>query len=243
MLGHTHYTNTTAFGHIGLAALATGTVSVSSRGLLDNLPWEADWLRLTAETVTLSEYTWITALMGLFTTLIFVKLPSNVRFVLFIVMAASVLALYNISSSSVLWFSIWAGFGFGSLLPDIDSEKSTLGRYVSAISYVIPHRTITHTLWAVFGLSVLAYSTGSLFTLALTLGYTIHIIQDSFSKQGIAWFYPLLGAYDIYSGSTLMKKGRNTALSYNTGGLGEWIYFGASIAVHIGCAVWVYSAR
>lgn len=243
MLGRTHYTNTTAFGHIGVAAMATGAFSASTWSLLDDLPWKTEWIRLTSEAITLSGYAWIAALMGLFTVLLFGNFPINVRFVLSIVMVSSVLALNTISHTTVMWFFVLAAFGFGSLLPDIDSENSTLGRYVSIISYVIPHRTITHTLWVVIALSSLAYYTGSLFTLALTLGYTIHIIQDSFSKQGIVWLYPVIGTYDMYPGSTLMKKGRNATLSYNTGGLGEWIYFGASIAVHIGCAAWVYTSR
>lgn len=45
----------------------------------------------------------------------------------------------------------------GSLSPDIDSEKSYMGRYIKPLSSWIPHRTITHTFWTVLVLSILSY--------------------------------------------------------------------------------------
>src|SRR5690554_7007684 len=80
---------------------------------------------------------------------------------------------------------------FGVLLPYIDSETSTLGRYVKPIARVIPHRTFTHTLWAVLVLGILSVFVDNGYLYMLTLGYTLHIVEDTFSRQGICWLYPL----------------------------------------------------
>lgn len=128
-------------------------------------------------------------------------------------------------------------FTLGTLLPDIDSEKSTLGRYVPFISSVIPHRTITHTIWVVALLGGLSWYFSSVYILALTLGYLIHILEDSFSKQGIAWFYPI-GGYDSFgSGATVKRGKRFKGLSYRTGGTGETVFFYAAIVVHVLCFI------
>lgn len=133
-------------------------------------------------------------------------------------------------------------FGFGSLLPDIDSEESTLGRYVPFISRVIPHRTITHTIWAVIALVCLAWYADSVYLYALALGYAVHIAEDSFSKQGICWFYPVLGKYDTFGSGAVKKRGRKTTFAYKTGGTGETAAFYGAVGVHVlclGAAVWL----
>jgi len=147
-------------------------------------------------------------------------------------------SLFMIYDASIFQLLIYVLlFAFGSLLPDIDSEESALGRYVPFISRVIPHRTITHTIWAVALLAGIAWAFGSIGWLALALGYTLHIIQDTFSRQGICWFYPVIGSYTTYSGGATMKKGRKPILAYKTGGAGETIMFGVSVGAHILCVV------
>lgn len=126
-------------------------------------------------------------------------------------------------------------FILGSLLPDIDSENSTLGRYVKLISRNIPHRTITHTLWVVIVLGLLVYVLDSIYLLALTLGYVFHIVEDSFSKQGICWLYPI-SRYDSFgSGATVKRrwKGRKPLFAYRTGGSFELVVLILSIVAHL----------
>lgn len=125
-------------------------------------------------------------------------------------------------------------FTLGSVFPDIDSEKSTIGRYFKPISASIPHRTITHTFWVVAILGGLSWYFGTIYLAAFTLGYAIHILEDSFSKQGIAWFYPI-GGYDSFSGGGVIKRGRKAIFAYSTGGTGETIIFVLAIIIHIGC--------
>lgn len=135
-------------------------------------------------------------------------------------------------TTTLMFMSAW--FIFGSVFPDIDSEKSTLGRYIKPISELIPHRTITHTIWVVLLLGVAAWYFSSIYVLMFTLGYTIHIIQDSFSRQGIAWLYPFT-RYSSFSGGATVKKGRrNPIFSYRTGESVEMGILYLSILIHLG---------
>ena len=122
-------------------------------------------------------------------------------------------------------------FALGTVLPDIDSENSTIGKYIKPISRAIPHRTITHTLWAVALIGGAAWYFESVYLLALTLGYALHVAEDSFSRQGIRWFYPIP--------SMRQSKGWKFPFAYETGGFGESIAFIAAVAIHVLCAGYV----
>lgn len=102
----------------------------------------------------------------------------------------------------------------GSLLPDIDTPTSTLGRFVPFIGAIIPHRTITHTIWIVLvmGIAIFIFG-GNAYFIALWIGYILHIIEDTFSRQGIAWFYPIDG-YRTYGSGAVVKRGRDPKFFY-----------------------------
>jgi membrane-bound metal-dependent hydrolase YbcI (DUF457 family) len=121
-------------------------------------------------------------------------------------------------------------FTLGTVLPDIDSENSTIGKYITPISRAIPHRTITHTIWVVLLILGLAWYFESIYLLALALGYVVHITEDSFSQQGIRWFYPI---------PKIARKRWRFPFAYETGGLGETVVFFASIGIHVLCAGFV----
>lgn len=112
---------------------------------------------------------------------------------------------------------------FGALLPDIDTSTSLLGRYVPFIGAVVPHRTITHTLWAVLSLGLPTYFINDPYIYALWFGYVLHIIEDSFSRQGIAWLYPFT-TYTHYGSGAVVKKGRNP----------KWFYYRTGSATETG---------
>lgn len=111
-------------------------------------------------------------------------------------------------------FSIVALSVFGSLLPDIDTSTSTLGRFVPFIGAIIPHRTITHTIWIIliFGIGIFCFG-GNAYIIAVWIGYILHVVEDTFSKQGIAWFYPIDG-YRTYGSGAVVKRGRNPKFFY-----------------------------
>ncbi|MDA2930094.1 metal-dependent hydrolase [Acidobacteria bacterium AH-259-O06] len=95
----------------------------------------------------------------------------------------------------------------GSLLPDIDTPTSTVGRpfypVASWIDQKIGHRTLTHSLLGcvIFAFLVLGVAwllSGGMFTAArtmqyswlLVLGYGSHILVDTLNKTGVELFWP-----------------------------------------------------
>lgn len=84
-----------------------------------------------------------------------------------------------------------------SLLPDIDTSHSTMGRLLPHISRRLeqrfPHRTITHSF---LGSGVVALLTLPVafskreYWVAIVLGYFLGWFGDVFTKQGVAAFYP-----------------------------------------------------
>lgn len=70
----------------------------------------------------------------------------------------------------------------GSVLPDIDSPKSLVGRHWPIIPKLLPHRTITH--------SFLFYAGAYLLSPYLALGILIHIFLDMLNPKGVKFFWP-----------------------------------------------------
>jgi inner membrane protein len=83
--------------------------------------------------------------------------------------------------------------GIGSLLPDIDHPKSTIGRLLLPISIPINkkigHRTLTHSLIVWFPLNILGlYFYKPLFF--ISMGAISHLVLDCWNVSGIMLFYP-----------------------------------------------------
>lgn len=88
----------------------------------------------------------------------------------------------------------------GSLLPDLDTPKSKLGRKFWPISFIISlfvkHRTATHSLLfvavvgAVSGILFATFSSSWFFILAITVGTSSHIVGDWLTKRGVPFLYP-----------------------------------------------------
>ena len=99
----------------------------------------------------------------------------------------------------------------GSLLPDIDTPNSAIGRAVPFVSGPIErrwgHRTVTHSLLA---LSALAVLTLPLFFYrrtwfgALLIGYGSHLAADCATKSGVPLFYPN-PAVCVFPGSSRLR--------------------------------------
>jgi len=78
-------------------------------------------------------------------------------------------------------------FVLGSLLPDIDSPYSTIGRVVHV---PVEHRTWTHTIWF-----VIAFGIGSIWfrpLIWLAFAFFFHLFWDNFSRSGICFIYPIV---------------------------------------------------
>jgi len=88
--------------------------------------------------------------------------------------------------------------GIGSLLPDIDTPKSALGRifpFSSIIEQKYGHRQITHS-WIFIVISIVLFAPimflnqGWIKYVAIIIGITSHIMIDMVNLSGVPFFYP-----------------------------------------------------
>ena len=126
--------------------------------------------------------------------------------------AAKVVPLALIIKKAVYYFSV----GFGSLLPDIDNARSTLGHRLGWISkeiqHIAGHRTLFHSLLGLLLGSLLALGLEQLVVLVLSLhelalpaqfvrgshlvfygvlfGCVMHIAADALTLGGVPLFWP-----------------------------------------------------
>jgi inner membrane protein len=80
-------------------------------------------------------------------------------------------------------------------LADIDNANSVISKNLSIISkfirFFIKHRGFFHSLTFAIVLAVFVSSISKFVSIAIFLGYTLHLLTDSFTKQGIQAFWPL----------------------------------------------------
>lgn len=127
-------------------------------------------------------------------------------------------------------------FMVGSLLPDVDSPNSMLGR---KFHLPIGHRTWTHSVWffvplvvASIFLPILSY---------LTVGYGLHLFMDAFSRCGVAFFYPF-SKYLTYPSGAMVKKNHHLKL-YRTKHWTELLTVAVLVIGAIGFSYWMWSNR
>jgi len=82
-----------------------------------------------------------------------------------------------------------------SVIPDLDSKQSYIGRLLPFISGLLEsyfgHRTLTHSLVAQAVIGLLAYIFLPFgFFLALVAGYVSHSLADMMTPAGVCWFWP-----------------------------------------------------
>ncbi|MGM5481008.1 MAG: metal-dependent hydrolase [Nanobdellota archaeon] len=74
----------------------------------------------------------------------------------------------------------------GSLLPDIDTADSILGRRVKAIGWLSRHRGFFHSLLFLIIILVLSSPLVSrIILLSFTAGFISHLILDAMTKKGV----------------------------------------------------------
>jgi membrane-bound metal-dependent hydrolase YbcI (DUF457 family) len=80
-----------------------------------------------------------------------------------------------------------------SLLPDIDSGFSTVGKSKIArpLQWMVEHRGIIHSFTFAGLVSVIIALFFPVIALPFFLGYAFHLLLDTFTPQGIKPFWPL----------------------------------------------------
>ena len=97
----------------------------------------------------------------------------------------------------------------GSILPDIDSATSKLGRRILPVSFLIHilfgHRQMFHAplFWTVVAGITLWYAPA--YALPITFGYLgclLHLFLDSLNPAGIPWLWPYSRRFHIWKFQT-----------------------------------------
>ena len=80
-----------------------------------------------------------------------------------------------------------------TFLPDLDSTTSASGRYLifRPLQFFVKHRGIIHSITTAFLLSLAIAFFWPLASFGFFLGYSVHLICDSFTREGIQPFWPL----------------------------------------------------
>ena len=88
---------------------------------------------------------------------------------------------------------IFSAFLIGaSLLPDIDTPSSTLGKKHHIVSYFATHRGLFHSVWIplISLVMALGYPVIRAPLLAIFIGYGAHLVADTITIMGIKPFAP-----------------------------------------------------
>lgn len=133
-------------------------------------------------------------------------------------LALTAIALQEIASISAFAKAVAFTFGAleGGLLPDIDNGEGELCEYSglgNAIESMVGHRKKIHTIPCGIGCMLPFFVIGFLTSLDLDLrefqvpqvcmcigygvlyGFVLHLVQDSFTKEGVMLFYPFSKNY------------------------------------------------
>ncbi len=80
-----------------------------------------------------------------------------------------------------------------TFLPDLDSASSESGKYFifRPLQFFVKHRGVIHSLTIAFVLSVILSFFWPLVSFGFFIGFSVHLICDSFTRDGIQPFWPL----------------------------------------------------
>lgn len=133
----------------------------------------------------------------------------------------------------------------GALAPDIDEPESFVGKRVPIVSHIIKmlfkHRGVVHSLISIpFIIFMIFVINGLLLTLSrdilisfnvglfFIIGWSLHLLEDSFSKSGIKWFLPFNNK-SFKSGKILTFINKKLDFSYKTGSMYEHLILGVAL--------------
>lgn len=80
-----------------------------------------------------------------------------------------------------------------TVLPDLDSSFSSWGRHLifRPLQFFVKHRGIIHSFTTGIIVSIAIAFFWPVASLGFFIGYSVHLICDSFTKEGIQPFWPL----------------------------------------------------
>jgi inner membrane protein len=80
-----------------------------------------------------------------------------------------------------------------SLIPDVDSEFSSLGKYriMRVLQFFTKHRGLLHSLSFCMAISFILALFLPILAFPVFLGYAMHLLADSITIEGVQPFWPL----------------------------------------------------
>ena len=93
-----------------------------------------------------------------------------------------------------------------TIVPDLDSGFSSYGRHFlfRPLQFFTKHRGIIHSFTFNIAISILLAVFWPILSLGFFVGYSVHLIADSFTKKGIQPFWPL----QVRSSGFIVSGGR-----------------------------------
>ena len=78
-----------------------------------------------------------------------------------------------------------------SVLPDIDTPMSKVGKRFKVVGFIFKHRGFFHSLLAILIFGFLLMSVyGKEIALAFSIGYLAHLLMDALTVSGVRFFHP-----------------------------------------------------
>lgn len=115
-------------------------------------------------------------------------------------------------------------FLFGSILPDIDSKNSLLGKHMP---FTLQHRGWCHTIW--FSLPFFMLSVFFFPFFWMGIGMLLHLFWDSFSAAGLSFFSPAR----VPNGQMSYALFGHRLRFYHTGKMSEYVVVGVVVLLTI----------
>ncbi|MEJ6401054.1 metal-dependent hydrolase [Nicoliella lavandulae] len=152
------------------------------------------------------------------------------------------------------------GVWIGAQMPDIDVKNTRINRFFGVFGFIFSmqrHRTWTHSIWAVILAGVAAYylpvfsimnanfmdlNFQRVFYWAVFAGYLLHLVEDSFSKQGVHWFYPF-SLHESYKKYRRSGGRRSKWYYYQTGGPAERLFYLCAVLAIVYLSIMIFYAN
>ena len=79
-----------------------------------------------------------------------------------------------------------------SVIPDVDCSDSVIGRRFRLLSVFVKHRGFFHSITFAVALAIIVFliTQNSYYAFAIIIGFSSHIILDSFTRAGTSPFWP-----------------------------------------------------
>lgn len=90
--------------------------------------------------------------------------------------------------NSILFIGI---FLFASIIPDIDSRFSKVGKHFRFFNFFVKHRGAIHSFSFLLILGIVFFFFAREILFPFVFGYSLHLILDGITIQGIRPFYPI----------------------------------------------------